>query len=529
VAEREWREASDMRRSFPMFTLTVLIAAVLRFWAIGEGIPFALGVDEPELMDRAVTMMKTGDFNPRFFDYPGLYIYVQLAVACVRFLAGAAAGEWPSLGAVGPGDFYLWGRSVTAFLGTLTVLLVYAIGTRWGARYALLAAGLMAVMPLHVRESHYVLTDVPVTFFVTLTFLLSLRANEQGRAVAFAWAGAAAGLAAATKYNGALAALLPLVAVWMSPGVQPSRTVGALAAIGGSIAAFLIAAPYTILDLPGFLNGFAHLSSSYSAQMPLEAPAVTYLKHLRNSLHWPALLLAVAGMILGAVRAVRGPGRVRWTLAVMFPLLYFSFISRQSLVFGRYLLPLLPFLCLLAAAATVSGVSLLRRFDIPRAARTALIAALTVAALLPPAAQAVGFNLMMSKTSTVEQAHAWILDNLPKGSHVVIETRALLLPAGVYRATNVPRLIVHPETRGVLEYSELVAGGVDYFVASSQAFGPALSEPHSRPEEFDAYMRLFEQSRELVRFAPTASHPGPELRVYKVTAVSAAPRADKAP
>ena len=28
MAEREWREASDMRRSFPMFTLTVLIAAV---------------------------------------------------------------------------------------------------------------------------------------------------------------------------------------------------------------------------------------------------------------------------------------------------------------------------------------------------------------------------------------------------------------------------------------------------------------------------------------------------------------------
>ena len=37
----------------------------------------------------------------------------------------------------------------------------------------------MAVMPLHVRESHYVLTDVPVTFFVTLTFLLSLRAHER--------------------------------------------------------------------------------------------------------------------------------------------------------------------------------------------------------------------------------------------------------------------------------------------------------------------------------------------------------------
>jgi len=34
----------------------------------------------------------------------------------------------------------------------------------------------------------------------------------------------------------------------------------------------------------------------------------------------------------------------------------------------------------------VSGVSQLRRFEIPRAARTALIATLTVATILPPAA-----------------------------------------------------------------------------------------------------------------------------------------------
>ncbi len=63
------------------------------------------------------------------------------------------------------------------------MLLVYRIGMRWGARHAALAAGLMAVMPLHVRESHYVLTDVPVTFFVTLTLLLTLAAHERERAL----------------------------------------------------------------------------------------------------------------------------------------------------------------------------------------------------------------------------------------------------------------------------------------------------------------------------------------------------------
>jgi 4-amino-4-deoxy-L-arabinose transferase-like glycosyltransferase len=512
VTEREWREASDMRRSVFTLAAIVAVAAVLRFWALGAGIPYSIGVDEPELMNRAVQMMRTGDFNPRFFDYPGLYIHMQLVVASLRFLVGATAGKWQSLTQVAPTDFYLWGRALTALLGTATVFLVYLIGMRWGTRYAALAAGLLAVMPIHVRESHYILTDVPVTFFVTLAFLLSLRAHEHEQARTFAWAGIAAGLAAATKYPGALSVLLPLIAVWMTPATRPSRLIAALTTFGAFLAAFLIAAPYTVLDLPGFLNGYAHLAGYYSGRELGEAPGITYLKHLRNAMHWPAFLMVVAGLILGIVRAVGGPGRVRWTLAVIFPLIYFWFISRHTLVFGRYLMPLVPFVCVLAAAAVVSGVSLLRRFDIPRAPRTALIAGLTVAALLPPAVQSVGFNMMITRTSTVEQAHAWIIENVPAGSKIAIETRVLLLTPDAYKTTNVPRLVM--DSRGPSQYEEYLRQGYQYVVASSQAFGPSINAPHQYPELFKAYMTLFEQSRELVRFAPSDEHPGPEIRIF---------------
>ncbi len=358
-----------MRQSMITLVIILALAALLRFVGIGSGIPFNIGVDEPEIMDRAVRMMKTGDFNPHFFDYPGLYFYAQLGVACLRFLVGATTGQWASLDQVHSADFYLWGRALTALLGTLTVVLVYLAGMRWGTRSAALAAGLMAVMPLHVRESHYVLTDVPATFFVALTLLLTLRAHERERAVDFAWAGAAAGLAAATKYPGALSLLLPMVAVWMTLGTKPSRLVGSLAAVGGFGAAFLAAAPYTLLDLPAFLNGYAHLAGYYSTTAPSEPAGVTYFKHLSRSMAWPAFLLVLTGLGLGAVRAIRGPGRVRWTITVVFPIVYFYFLSGQTLVYGRYLLPLLPFVCLLAAVGCVSGVSLLRRFDIPRAVR----------------------------------------------------------------------------------------------------------------------------------------------------------------
>jgi 4-amino-4-deoxy-L-arabinose transferase-like glycosyltransferase len=515
MAEREWREASDMRQSTGMFAAVIAIAAILRFWALSAGIPYALGVDEPELMDRALQMMRSGDFNPHFFHYPGFYIHLQLVVACLRFLAGATSGQWRSLDDVASDDFYLWGRALTALLGTLTVWLVYRIGTRWGARYALLAAMSLAVMPMHVRESHYVLTDVPVTFFVTLTFLLALRAHERERAGAFAWAGAAAGVAAATKYPGVLALVLPLAAVWMTPATHPSRIAGALATGGAAIAGFLIAAPYTVLDLPGFLNGYGHLAGYYAAKPPAEPAWLLYLKHLRLNLSWPALLLAGVGLVLGALRAARGPGRVRWILAVIFPLVYFWFISKQTLVFGRYLLPLVPFVCVLVSVAVLGGVSLLRRFDIPRSVRTALVAGLTVAALLPSAFRAIAFDRNLGRQSTVEQAYEWITKNVPRGSAVAIETRALLL-SGDYRAANFPRLISDHLTREPRERAYYVSEGYDYLIASSQQFGPVFEAPQRHPKEYSAYMRLFEQSTEVIRFPPSEEHPGPELRVYKL-------------
>jgi len=386
---------------------------------------------------------------------------------------------------------------------------VYQAGMRWGARHALLAAGLMAVLPLHVRYSHYVLTDTPLTFFVTLTFLLSLSAHERGTVAGFAWAGAAAGLAAATKYNGALALLMPIIACWMTIALRPRRLKAALAAVAASACAFLLFAPYTLLDLPAFLDTFARLAHEYRVATVGDDPVwLLYLKHLVRQLGWPATLLAGGGIGLGIVRLVRGPGRVRWTLAVTFPFVYFWMLSTQRIVYARYLLPLTPFLCVLAAAAVVSGVSLLRRYEIPRAPRTALIAGLTIAALLPPMIVSVRGDRDMARASTVDLAYAWIVQNIPPGSYVVLERRELLVP-NQYRARYVSQL--RPK-----DYEQWRGEGADYLVASSAAYGSVFGATEKYPREYAEYMRIFTQSRELTVIAPSKEVPGPEFRIFKV-------------
>src|SRR4030088_2615616 len=107
------REPADLKESRLGLVLALVTAALLRFWALPQGVPFSPGVDEPEVMERAVRMMKTGDFNPHFFDYPTLYMYIQAAVATFRFVIGAMRGQWAGLAQAPTEEFYLWGRAVT--------------------------------------------------------------------------------------------------------------------------------------------------------------------------------------------------------------------------------------------------------------------------------------------------------------------------------------------------------------------------------------------------------------------------------
>ncbi len=498
-----------MRPSIVGLAIVVAVAAFLRFWALGSGIPFAVGPDEPEIMTRVVRMMQTGDFNPHFFDYPALYIYLQLIVACVHFVLGASSGAWGSLASISDAQFYLWGRVVTAALGTATVYLVYLIGSRWGARHALLAAGLMAVMPNHVRESHYVLTDVPMAFFTTLSFLLTLRALEKQTPGAFAWAGATAGLAAATKYYGGLMIVSPVLAAFLVSNPPKPKRMLLLAALGAAAACFLLAAPYTVLDLPGFLNGFARLSGAFARRGSNADPGwVTYLKHMNIALWYPGMLLLFWGLVLSVVRAIIGPGKPRFMLLLVFPLLYFIMVSDRTLIFARYLMPLFPFVSLLLAIAIVSGVTLLRRFNIPRTARTALIAALTVLAILPPAVSSISWNATHARPSTYTQAYEWIVEHIPSDAGVIIESGSFRLPAP-YRSMNVKELIER-------DYETYVRARMNYAVLSGDKSAVVFDAPQTDPNKYGMYRHMLDRMSLVAAFKRSTTDFSPDIRIYKL-------------
>lgn len=512
---------SFSRRSWYWLGPIVAVGLALRVIGLDQGIPFALGVDEPEIMERSVRMMKTGDLHPHFFDYPGLSMYLHFFVATARFLAGSIAGEWAHLDQAPVSEFYLWSRAVTAVLGTLTILMVYWAGRRISHATGLVSAALFAVQSLHVRESHFVLTDVPMTFFVALTWVLTLRAHADGRLRSFVWIGIAAGAAAATKYNGGVALLLPILALLLGQGGLGWRLwrLGATALSAG--VTFLLCAPYTALALPEFLNAFAYLAHMYAKGEPLAEPAwIIYLKHLRNNMSIPAMVLAGTGMAIAIGTLIRRPreqATLAWTLATAFALVYYWMIAGQRLVWGRYLLPLLPFACVLAGGAIVWIVNTARARSVKPALATAIGAALLAVAAWQPTTNAVEWLSMVAKTSTAKQTYDWILANVPPNSKIAFESREVLLPADRYRSEYFALL-----TRRDTEFYR--REGFDYLVASSSDFRIAFEDVPPNLEALAAYRELFRLNQLVVTFVPSEDHPGSELRIYRVLRDGAEPR-----
>jgi hypothetical protein len=499
---------ASRRRDRLLAVLIVTIAAGLRFKYLDAGVPYAVGIDEPQIMDRAVAMMKSGDFNPHFFDWPSLTIYLNLIVACASFLKGAMGGLWQHLDEVSPADFYVHGRMLTAALGTATVAFVYLIARRWSRAHALLASCLLAVLPYHVRESHFVLADVPTAFFTTLTLWLSVRADERPTLLRFALAGAAAGLATSAKYNGLMAVIVPLCLACCRTGPLRDRTRAAIVVCGAALLAFLIGTPYALLDLPTFLNDYGRLASVFARERPGEPGWLIYAKHLRLAMGWPALLMVAAGVALTAWRAVTGPHRGRSLSLLLFSTCYFVTMSRSYQIYGRYLMPLLPFACVFAAIGAVAFAGLVARYRLPVTAQRLAVAALVLLVLVPPARASFDFMMRFGRDGTVDLAYAWIRGHIPAGARVAVEAQALQLPGRVYSVIHVPSLIART-------WDDYAGDRVDFLVASSAAYAGAFTEANV-PGDRVAYRTLAARSEQVAVFSPTPDVEGPELRVFRI-------------
>jgi 4-amino-4-deoxy-L-arabinose transferase-like glycosyltransferase len=524
--------------------------AVVRFAGLSYGLSPAAHsdyhADEGRIVARAVRAL-SGDPDPRFFNWPSLYIYVLAAVYALAFGVRESLTLFPA----DPTSFYLLGRAVTASLGTVTIGVLYLLAAPWyGRLVAGLAALFLAVDLLHVHDSQYVTTDVPLTCLVALGLLITMRYLRDGRGRQAVGAGLVAGLATSMKYPGGLL-LLPLVVAHSlrrraAPGQdRPPVVTPALggAALAG-LAAFVAGTPYAVLTPGAFVRGVVdEVREIRSVQFGNEADLPGHLFHLLHSLPEamgvPLLLLAAGG--LGILAWRRAPADL---VLLAFPLPYFLIIGTWSSRFERYTLPLLPFLALGAAVALVA---LVRRLVPPRgraerrAFGGAALAVAVVLLLTPELARVARFHVLLGRPDTRQLAGDWIERTLPAGARIVMEPYSPAIRVAPAEGTGFEVIRLRD-----YDLDRLLRAQVAYVVLSGFVFERKARACDRYPTECGFYGELERRADLVLDVRPAAANlplrvgdiyspltrlwererPGPRIKVYRLPAGPAGPTAD---
>jgi hypothetical protein len=519
--------------------------------------------DEPRIVERAVRFHQ-GDLNPRFFNWPSLYMYVVAGAYGLVFgmspdgVAGAFARE--------PASFYFVGRLLTAVFGTATIGVLYVTGRiAYGRLVAILAAGLLAVDLLHVRDSHWVTTDVPLTFLVGLATCFAVRYWRAGRLADAGAAGLVAGLATSMKYPGGLA-FLGLVAAHAArrPG-RPTwrRLMGRDTVVAAGLAAggFLLGTPYALLTPGAFVRGVLdELREVNTVQFGNEVDAPGYLFHLAYSLPeamgWPLYLLALAGLAW-ALTARGAREAVLLTFAVTYLLVIVTWSSR----FERYAIPVLPSLTLLAAVALVRGVgwvSCRARLGLGpwRAVALAVAAGLL---LVPALGRVVTYHRLLAQPDTRLLGADWVEGHVQPGVRIALEPYSVALPVARRQVREAPgSLAALPGARPVAlvpetadredgywlvrldtyDLDRLLGDGVQYVVLSGFVYQRYRQACDRYPAPCRFYGDLEARSQLVFSASPGVEdttlrvgdiyspltrlrerrHPGPPIRIYRIRA-----------
>jgi 4-amino-4-deoxy-L-arabinose transferase-like glycosyltransferase len=397
----------------------ILAGAVLRLVPIWFGLPYPQArPDEETALGRALDVID-GKLNPDFFHWPSLTFYVFAGALQAARVAKELIGSAHEFGF---SEHALIGRGVVAVAGTATIFILFRLAQLIaGVRPALLAAGFLAVAILHVRESHFAMTDVLATMLTVASLALLLRAGSSGpdrgaAAIprdAVKWsaaAGLAAGLAASTKYSAAALGVSMLAAqfLWFrrAPRLALSwrNWIPSVAYGTALLAGFLIATPYAVLDYDTFSRdfrfNFTHLAEGHGVAL---GRGWTY--HLTHSLPYGVGVPVFVAAIGGVVPFARHHGRAAFVLGAFAAAFYFIVGSGYA-VFFRYVLPLVPLVCLSASIGVFHGARWI--VPLPGRAQARVLAVLIAMTAGPALVYSAWFDLVLARTDTRVLAGRWL-------------------------------------------------------------------------------------------------------------------------
>jgi len=242
--------------------LILLLGLLIRIYGINHGFPYIFHPDEPAVIRTALGIRF--DINPKHFDWPHLYFYVNYFIFySFAFLRDVIAnlGYKEAVSLLFPlmwNDklvFYLISRVLTALVGTATIVPVYLAAKKlFNRTTAMFAALTVAVIPLHVVYSHLALPDIPMLFFLCWYIYFASCIFKDPSSKNYVLAGLFLGLSASTKYNGGLAVIYILLINVFTQKFDFSSFKKILFTGVSSVLGFLIGTPFALFDFDTFIR-----------------------------------------------------------------------------------------------------------------------------------------------------------------------------------------------------------------------------------------------------------------------------------
>lgn len=341
--------AVNTSRRVPWLLFLLAGAFALRTWGIAWGLPDEARVwsyhpDESQVLVAALALdLFSARLDSGFYNYGQGYL----------LLIGTLAHGFERIGLIGPipADVppppitLLIARLLTAALGTLGCALIQRTGSRIHSPTAgWIAAIVWAVSPLGAQHAHFATVDIPAATFVCLTLFLVATWREKHHSLWLVAAGVSSGFAGSVKYNAGLVVLAALAA-WLL--TKPRKISDLAGLVTGTVTGFFVGCPGALVN-PGrfredLLFEATHMGSGSENLFYGTAPG--WIHQALVNLPWavgPVLAVCTPIALVSLLRR-RTPTDV---VLAAFALPYFLLIGSAQVKFARYLLPLLPVLCL---------------------------------------------------------------------------------------------------------------------------------------------------------------------------------------
>lgn len=310
---------------------------------------------------------------------------------------------------------------LAAFFGALTVPVVFELGRRVsGWRAGVVAAGILAVLPLHVEYSQRVRVDSLCVLLTAVSAVTLHGLAERGRTRDFVLSGVAIGLATGANYPAAFLGVAYLGAALVAPrrsAFVRSLVLGVVAAA----TAFALTNPYMIRTPRAAWEGFFFQLALAVKQHPYNENVSRwfYLRVLRDQSVVFALLAACSGAWL----TVYGRGFRR--ILGLFPWLFVGTFIAASNQEDRYILIAMPWLCAAIGVFLVDASSTAQRIRIPIVAGSLILVAVMTFGLWRRAAPRVLADEAEESPRWVMQR--WLIEHAPAGGTVWLESDILPL------------------------------------------------------------------------------------------------------